>query len=56
MKFSCHLAHILFVAILCFTGWQLTAQSNFRFQHYTTRDGLASSTVQGILQDSLGFI
>jgi signal transduction histidine kinase/DNA-binding response OmpR family regulator/ligand-binding sensor domain-containing protein len=42
-------------AITCFIG-HCFAQSNFRFEHYSTRDGLASEMVEHIVQDTLGFI
>lgn len=32
------------------------SQSNFRFQHFTTADGLAADGVFSIVQDSLGYI
>src|SRR6185436_12264866 len=47
--FCCSSA-FLFVASVC------SAQSSYRFRHYTALDGLASDNALGIVQDSVGFI
>ena len=47
---------LLFLPVLIIVAPTTYAQSNYRFHHYDTRDGLASETTQQIIQDSLGFI
>src|SRR5690349_15790112 len=41
---------------LCSLSFMLSAQSHFRFDHYTTNDGLSQSQPYSIFQDSYGYI
>jgi ligand-binding sensor domain-containing protein len=47
------LSCVVVIAILCSTGF---AQPAYRFQHFTSKDGLADNFVFSIEQDSLGFM
>jgi signal transduction histidine kinase/CheY-like chemotaxis protein/ligand-binding sensor domain-containing protein len=46
----------LVLTILAVTNQSLHAQSHYRFENFTTDDGLSDGWVNGILQDSKGFI
>jgi signal transduction histidine kinase/DNA-binding response OmpR family regulator/ligand-binding sensor domain-containing protein len=52
-QFTCAASILVLIGLLS-TG--VYAQPEFRFQHYTTRQGLSWNVVQHIVQDSLGFI
>jgi len=47
---------LLFTLITAHVSFKCNSQSQYRFQHYDTYDGLASEFVSSVDQDSLGFI
>src|SRR5688572_8882979 len=47
---------VAFVAAMLFVDQFGLAQSQYRFQHYSSKDGLADDFVFSLKQDSLGYI
>ncbi|HYQ58096.1 MAG TPA: two-component regulator propeller domain-containing protein, partial [Draconibacterium sp.] len=54
MKYLIHLLKIIFIATIGI--YNANAQSNIRFEHLTTKDGLSINSIFSICQDKEGFM